>query len=281
MASSQHRVAWLTLASVAALSATNPALAQGFNWTGFYVGTNAGGTWGAGDLTSTTTCPPATATTAGYFCESTSPFSLPNGAAVAAAGSGSGSGTGFTGGVHAGYNIQAGALVLGGEVDFGAFNYKATQSGSAHYPVAFFPVSTVDTFTVNAEANADWLFTARARMGFLASPNLLLFVTGGLAVADVSVSNAFSDNNANGGFPGARGSSSNSTTKAGWVIGAGGELALNRNWSVKAEYLYVDLGSISTTANITHGGFVGYTNTLTTKADITANIARVGVNYKF
>ena len=65
------------------------------------------------------------------------------------------------------------------------------------------------------------------------------------------------------------------------MIGAGGELALNRNWSVKAEYLHVDLGSISTTAKITHGGFVGYTNTLTTKADITANIARVGVNYKF
>ena len=66
MAAPQSRLTLLTLASVAALCATNPALAQGYNWTGFYVGANAGGTWSNGDLTSTAACP---ATTLGYFCE--------------------------------------------------------------------------------------------------------------------------------------------------------------------------------------------------------------------
>ena len=279
MAAPQSRLALLTLASVAALCATNPALAQGYNWTGFYFGANAGGTWSNGDTSSDTNgCRPAATGDVGYFCD---PGFTSNGVAVAAAGSGSGSGNGFSGGVQAGYNLQSGGLVFGGELDFGTFGFSAKRTGSARYPANYFPVSTANTFTVTTKSDADWLFTARARLGFLASPNLLLYVTGGLAVADVSVANAFSDNVASGGFPGATGSSSNSTTKAGWVLGIGGEMALDRNWSLKAEYLHVDLGSISTTATITHRNWVGYSNTLNTKADITAEIARVGVNYKF
>jgi outer membrane immunogenic protein len=34
-----------------------------------------------------------------------------------------------------------------------------------------------------------------------------------------------------------------SVTKWGWTAGGGLEYALSRNWSVKAEYLYVDLGA--------------------------------------
>ena len=30
--------------------------------------------------------------------------------------------------------------------------------------------------------------------------------------------------------------------KVGWAGGAGGEFALNKHWSIKAEYLYIDLG---------------------------------------
>ena len=58
-------------------------------------------------------------------------------------------------------------------------------------------------------------------------------------------------------------------------------MALSRNWTLKGEYLYVDLGSVTTNALITHPGFVGYTNGLSTRADLNAQIARVGVNYKF
>ena len=281
MSATQNLVAVLTFASVGAMSAAQPALAQSNNWTGFYLGLNAGAVWSDGDLRLSATCPASVGPQVGYFCESTTPASLANAAAVGAAGTGSGSGTGFTGGVQAGYNLQAGAIVFGGEIDFGAFNFGASQAGGRNYPVGFFPVGTANTFAVGTAADASWLFTARGRLGFLATPNLLLFVTGGLAVSDITVSNSFSDNFASGGFAGARGSSSNSGVRAGWVLGAGGELALDRNWTLKAEYLYVDLGSIDTTARITHGNFAGYSNTLTTKADINAQIARVGVNYKF
>lgn len=67
----------------------------------------------------------------------------------------------------------------------------------------------------------------------------------------------------------------------GWAVGGGVESALSRNWTVKPEYLYVDLGSISTTGNSYHGGFPGPTSPYIISADLTANIARVGVNYRF
>jgi outer membrane immunogenic protein len=58
--------------------------------------------------------------------------------------------------------------------------------------------------------------------------------------------------------------------------------ALNRNWSVKAEYLYVKFASVNAS------GFLvsatpppGYANAISTSADLTARIARGGVNYKF
>jgi outer membrane immunogenic protein len=44
---------------------------------------------------------------------------------------------------------------------------------------------------------------------------------------------------------GATSSSSTSATKSGWTWGTGVEAALGGNWTAKAEYLYIDLGSSS------------------------------------
>jgi outer membrane immunogenic protein len=40
-------------------------------------------------------------------------------------------------------------------------------------------------------------------------------------------------------------SSTNSTTASGWVAGLGAEYMLARNWSVRAEWLHIDLGTVS------------------------------------
>jgi outer membrane immunogenic protein len=40
-------------------------------------------------------------------------------------------------------------------------------------------------------------------------------------------------------------SSTSSTTKAGWVAGLGAEWMLAGNWLVRAEWLHIDLGSIT------------------------------------
>jgi outer membrane immunogenic protein len=64
------------------------------------------------------------------------------------------------------------------------------------------------------------------------------------------------------------GSIGESQMHAGWTAGGGLEVGLNRNWSVKAEYLYIDLGSENYA--LTRLG-----------NDPTANLLRFGVNYRF
>ena len=73
-----------------------------------------------------------------------------------------------------------------------------------------------------------------------------------------------------------------SSTKAGWTVGAGVEAALGSNWSVKFEYLYMDLGHVGgSTATVRsmpgHNQVLAYL--FNTK--FTDNIVRVGLNYKF
>jgi outer membrane immunogenic protein len=84
--------------------------------------------------------------------------------------------------------------------------------------------------------------------------------------------------------PGASESASTSTTRYGWTAGVGGEYALMNGWSVKAEYLYVDLGRASTTStNLTVGvpPLAFPESVFTHSVDLRSNIVRVGLNYKF
>ena len=82
-------------------------------------------------------------------------------------------------------------------------------------------------------------------------------------------------------FGPARESAAISTTRYGWTAGAGGEYALMNGWSIKAEYLYVDLGRASTTSTnlVTPTPFPA--NVFTHTVDLRSNIGRVGINYKF
>jgi outer membrane immunogenic protein len=264
----------VALASVSALAISTAAQAQVPNWTGFYVGAYAGGAWGHSDAVTNAPCT-ATSSPPGYFCTTT--VGLANGLAVSAAGTGSMSGSGFTGGGQLGYNWQINNVVYGLETDFGAFKLDGSRQASAHYPVGVGIVSPAYIFTVGSSFNTNWLFTARGRLGWTSS-NMLFYGTGGLALTRLEVSQFFTDTNTP---PFAMGGS-NAATKVGWTLGGGVEWALNKNWSAKAEYLYVDFGSVTvnSTGTGTYAG-TGYSQAISTSADLTAHIARVGVNYKF
>jgi len=123
-------------------------------------------------------------------------------------------------------------------------------------------------------SSVDWLVTARARAGIAATPALLLYVTGGLAVAGVNVSHR---NNATA--PGVLLSNSLSVdeTRYGWTAGFGAEYALGSNWSVKAEYLRVMLGD--TTVNVPFDPATGLTGSIKVSQNI--DLIRAGINYKF
>jgi outer membrane immunogenic protein len=104
-------------------------------------------------------------------------------------------------------------------------------------------------------------------------PNVLIYATGGLAYGDVSYS-------ANKNYPSSNQyPTSVSTTKVGWALGGGVEYAISKCWTVKAEYLYMDLGSEYSVANsippISSHYQMGYT------WQTTANIFQIGMNYKF
>jgi outer membrane immunogenic protein len=260
------------LSSAAALPVlfAGPAMAapQAYNWTGFYLGLNAGGVWTTAHQTTTVPC--TEPFFVGYFCDAGAGQG-PNAAAVGAAGSGSFSGNGFTGGGEAGFNWQNGAAVYGVEVDLESLQPASTANTSA-FPVGGNPSPAGTPFIVTSRVSADTLFTARGRLGWTFD-NVLVYGTGGLAAARLNTSYSYTDGT------GGTGAWSGGENKVGWTAGAGIEYALSKGWSVKAEYLYVKFGSV--TAPGTVFGPFGYSNALSTSTDLTAQIARAGVNYKF
>jgi outer membrane immunogenic protein len=243
------------------------------NWNGFYFGVHAGRAWGDADFRTDTGAVTAT-----------SYFAFPeNIASVNQSGSGSSGTDTAVAGVQIGTNMQRGAWVFGLEADYGVFNLSASRAASdVPYPAAG---SVPFKYSVRASMDTDWLVTARARVGFAPQPSLLVYVTGGLALTNLRVSNSFSDDAPEQGL----GGSSADEIKAGWTVGGGAEILLTRNWSVKAEYMYLDFGSVSTAGSITCGpggvaicDFFGVTpSPFTSSADISAHTARVGLNYRF
>jgi outer membrane immunogenic protein len=102
--------------------------------------------------------------------------------------------------------------------------------------------------------------------------NLLIYGTGGVAYAKVNATSLF-------GFdtpPFHSWSGSTSQTNTGWTIGGGAEWALNRAWSVKAEYLYYNLGAINVIGT-RPGDTVFMTNY---DQRVTGSTARLGLNFK-
>ena len=234
-----------------ALKAAPPPPAPVCVWCGWYIGVNAGYAWGTSD---TVTVSPS------------DPFSPPVAAAVySASESPNIKSHGFTGGVQLGYNQQINAVVFGAETDFEDFSLR----GSANTTVT--PLGNVPVFS-QTNVKTDWLFTLRPRLG-IAQGQVMAYVTGGLAVTDVK----YSQTNNYVGVVTEVGSMS--STRAGWTAGGGVEAKITNMWSVKAEYLYADFGSLS--ATVANPLVTAPPTTFSHSTNLKANIARVGLNYKF
>lgn len=190
--------------------------------------------------------------------------------------------SGFTGGFELGYNWQAGNVVYGLEGDVESFHLSGSStSGPVLYTVVGYtpgpPGCPTNCFTINSAAHTDWLATARGRLGFAAN-NWLFFATGGAAFTTLNGSFSFADTVATE-------SASLSSTRVGVAVGGGVEARLWANWSVKAEYLFVDFARVSVNSVNLVGPTcaVGPCNgqVFTHSLDLTANIARVGLNYHY
>lgn len=270
------------LVHAADLPVKAPPVPAIYSWSGFYIGGSAGYGWR--DNRSTTFAqadPLVTAVTCGGTL----------GGTCAPPASSSLSGGVF--GIQAGYNWQFNSRwLLGVETDIN-FTSISGSATSAPYRIALVTAQN------NVEQNIDWFGTVRARLGFLATDRLLVYGTGGFAYAQVregSTLTALTEQGAFGlgsafGCQAVTNSAptcfvgSSSRTATGWTAGGGLEYALWDNFTLKAEYLYVNLGrgSVNVVAldNSVFGPGIP-------KASFTAafdrpdlNIVRVGFNYKF
>jgi outer membrane immunogenic protein len=251
----------------------------GYDWTGFYVGGNAGYGWG----------------------DSSYSFSADNGAGQGLLNTGIAGGitpqsgsfrtTGFIGGGQLGYNRQFDRTwVTGIEADIAFSDIRGSGSPAA---TANLGIGGIQPVSIPAERKLDWFGTVRARLGMLPTDRLLVFATAGLAFGRTSANASIAvpvtgavlavppdgtTLSCVGLLPCVAGAGSR--TSAGWALGGGLEYAVWNNVSVKAEYLYVNLGSqmihLTAVPPATGTGSVA-----TSFNDAAYHIVRVGLNYKF
>ncbi|MGH6857792.1 MAG: outer membrane protein [Methylocella sp.] len=260
-----------------------------FTWTGLYVGINAGYTWGASNNVTVSTAPGFISP--GDIAAGGGPFGVA--AAVGANGVlGTGGNSGFIGGGQIGYNFQFyNSWLIGIEADIQGIA-GTRSSGSLGTSTPIIPGSAVTT-ALSASKSLDYLGTVRGRFGFLVTPTLLIYGTGGLAYgganANVSIVGQFTPPPnpsitepwfSNAAF---------SDTRVGWTAGGGLEWLFAPNWSAKVEYLYYDLGTVSFNAgalvsNNIGGAFGGgnfFTHLPIVSTRFNGNIVRAGLNYHF
>jgi outer membrane immunogenic protein len=251
----------LQAATAADLPTKAPTYVAPVNWTGWYIGGNAG--W-VGSTNNTITNTGSDIGLAG-FASAIAVGAIPSSVDLGH--------SGFIGGGQIGYNWQSGNWVFGLEADFSGANLKSDATVGPIAAGGFVPQTT----TYSREL--DWLATFRGRVGIIATPEFLLYGTGGLAVGHTKIGNAYICPSC---VPPASSESTTannaSNTETGWTVGAGLEWMFAPHWSVKAEYLYVDLGSHDSTITYT---FVGSTTTMTSSFRDRENIARAGINYHF
>ena len=73
-----------------------------------------------------------------------------------------------------------------------------------------------------------------------------------------------------------------SSTRTGWTLGAGAEYAFTNNITVRAEYLYYNLGSSHTVTVANPAASIAWpASYATAKVNFDGSILRLGVNYKF
>ena len=133
----------------------------------------------------------------------------------------SGDVSGPLGGAQAGCDYQFDTFVIGLVGDISGTGID----GAEDFTIAG-PLLTTST------TELDWLATIRGRVG-VGFDNMLVYATGGLAIADVTV------NLSTGAFPEGQ---DQSNTHLGWTVGGGAEFRITESISMFGEYLYADLG---------------------------------------
>lgn len=163
--------------------------------------------------------------------------------------------SGYLVGGTVGANYQVGQYVFGIEGDVDWTNLHGGSSSTCGAISDLVPPPT------GCQTQNKWVATIRGRLGY-AFNNVLIYGGGGAAFGNIQT----------GLIPP---STFDSSTEAGWTIGAGVEIAFAPNWTIKAEYLFIDVPDVTCTTVGNCGGAAGST------VNFNESIVRAGINFKF
>jgi outer membrane immunogenic protein len=216
-----------------------------YDWSGIYLGGVVGGAWGTNDISD-----PGLGSTLGAV------LGLPTVQSTTT--------SGFIGGIEGGSRYQFAKLVVGWEADITWGDLNGTNTTSFGAP--FLPASR--TFT----SDSNWIATATSTIG-VAHNNWLIYGKAGVAWENVN----YTDNWTLGGAPLFSGTGSDN--RVGWTVGTGVEWAVWQNWSIKAEYDYLDFGTrnVAINGSVPLLGGVGISSTISDSNHI--NQFKAGLNY--
>ena len=202
--------------------------ATGTNWTGFYLGGFAGYTRAQAD--------PQLNLGGGF---SQIPPVITNG--LESRGSESFDFDGGELGGLLGFNYQVGPVVLGLE---SAGGYLWSRESRDTGPIIF--GEGVPPLDIRSSLKTHYLLTIAPRIG-IAFGRFLPYVTGGLALGDSEWSQTLLDL----ADPATHAGGRSSETNAGWMVGGGLEYIMTDHWHARAQYQYVDLGSVAFDSHVT------------------------------
>ena len=234
-------------ASAADFKGPTPAAVAPWSWSGFYIGAHAGYGWARDPFTDA------------VFGNKIPPLLGINS-------------NGFLGGFQAGANVQHGPWVGGLEIDLSGTNIRGSTSSTGTLEIN--PGETLTT-TFRQTDKFDWIGSARARLGYVPWPNLLLYGTGGLAWTRFNQTQSLDlSGNPGGTTTTATQTVSTPTWRFGWVAGAGVETRLwDSNWLARIEYLHFDFRDSGNSISTEGGGL--------TTDNLTVDVVRAGLSYKF
>jgi outer membrane immunogenic protein len=225
-----------------------PVAAPQSSWAGFYLGVHGGYGW-ADNRFSTTL--------------SVAPPAVINGIKSA----------GWVAGGQVGHNWQFDRVVAGLELDLSGTGIE----GSSTTPLLDTGGGRTETFKLSDRVK--YLGTARGRLGWLPTDNILLYGTAGLAWERLERTET--DVNTAGGVT-ETAIYTSPVDHFGWVAGVGAEsLLFGTNWVGRIEYLHYDFGtassSSSTVINFPPTPVISFANSAGRQ---TIDVVRAGISYK-
>lgn len=274
----------MTAASNFTYSGRVGAMSPDPNWTGFYLGANAGYWSSQANKVVTTgstsyinqTFPLGARNIASALAQvATNNFSLHS--------------NGFLGGGQAGYNYQPSKKVLLGlDISFDGLS-------DSDHPYALQKVVNLVDFdeyyvgSLSVKQKINYLGAVSARLGYLYHPTFLIYGTGGFAYGNLELNTAWTANESLGPtvFPAIVIQNNLSKTLPGWTAGGGVEWLFKPNWSAKIDYIYYRLNNLNAPAVLAqHNGAetpAALWGSAAANTALTASIGsvRVGINYHF